>query len=89
MSASVRIAVSWERRMLKSGKKFARLTTNRAVYDRVAVIDDLTHKLVIQWLKGTSKKRNLNSANCSNEVFTVKTETISQTDVQDLRFYKN
>lgn len=83
------IAANWEKRILKSGKQFAQLTTLRAVYDRVAIIENKASELVIQWLKGTSKKKNLNTANCSHETFTIKQETISKTNVKEIQYYKN
>lgn len=89
MSANTSLVSNWEKRMMKSGKQFARLITTRAIYDRVAIINNNVHELIFQWLKGTSKKRNLNSANCSNETFTIKQETISKTNVKNIQYYKN
>jgi len=89
VKTGVSLVANWEKRITKAGQKFAKLITIKAVYDRVAVIDDRAHVLIIQWPKGISKKRNLNTANCGSETHTIKQETINKEDVKELRYYKD
>jgi len=85
----INFAINWEKRMLIAGKKFASITTTRAVYDRVVVVEDRPSSLIIQWLKGSAKKRNLNTANCGNDSFTVSQEDISKENIVNIRYFKD
>jgi len=79
----------WEKKMKKAGNQFAMIRTKTAIYDRVAIVENTTTALKIQWPKGTSKKRNLNTADCRHESFTIKQEVITKTDIKDIRYYKD
>ena len=83
------LVANWEKRMKKAGKQFAKLITIKAVYDRVAVIENQARILLIQWPKGISKKRNLNTAHCGHETFTIKQEVIAKTDIKNIQYYKD
>lgn len=86
---SVNLVANWEKKMKKAGKQFAKLITTKAVYDRVAIIEDRARVLIIQWPKGITKKRNLNTAHCGHETFTIKQEVITKTDIKDIQYYKD
>lgn len=83
------LVANWEKKMKKAGKQFAKLTTIKAIYDRVAIIEDRPTVLVIQWPKGISKKRNLNTAHCGHETFTIKQEVIADADIKNIQYYKD
>jgi len=85
----MRMVEKWEMRMKKAGHEFAMIKTNNAVFDRVAVGDDLPTILVVQYPKRSSKNKNLNSAHSPGKDFTIKQESISKRDIVDIRYYKD
>ena len=87
VNTSASLMAKWEQRMRKAGNKFALLLTNRATYDRVAVIVDRAFVLVIQYPHGSSKRRNLDTHQCGSENFTIKQETIKKDDIVNIQYY--
>lgn len=78
----------WEARTKKAGHRFAWLKTNKAIYDRVAIVANLPTMITIQFPVGTSRNKNLKSAHTSSDNFTIKQENISKKDIERIRYYK-
>jgi len=82
-------AESWEIKMKRANHKFATIQTIRAIFDRAAIITDLSTIFVIEYIKGNSKNKNLASThNCSTS-FSVKQKNIAKKDIEKIKYYKN
>ena len=84
-----RIVETWEKRMKNAGHQFAMIKTTNAIYDRVAIIDNLLTMLTIQFPKGSSRRKDPKSILNVQENFTIRQENIRKRDVIDIRYYKD
>ena len=87
--SETRMVETWELRMKTANHRFAIIKTTNAIYDRVVVIVDLPTMLTIQFPKGSSRHKNLNSAHTPSDNVTIKQENISKRDIVDMRYYKD
>jgi hypothetical protein len=82
------IVETWENKMKREGKQFAQIQTNRAIYDRCAIIKELPTVFIIQFPKNKSKSKNLKPATSSD--FTIVQDSVAKRDLtKPVRYYKN
>jgi len=84
-----RMVDTWEEKMKAARNQFAMIKTTKAIYDRVAIVADLPTILTIQFPKGSSRNKNLNSGHPRSDSFTIKQENISKRDIIQTRYYKD
>lgn len=72
----------WEARMVRDGHKFARIRTNSAVYDRVAVVKDSPRVLIVQYPWGKPTR-----ASVLVRIDSIKQERIEKEDIERLQYY--
>jgi len=82
------IVETWENRMKREGKQFAQIQTNRAIYDRCAIVKNLPTVLIIQFPKNKSKSKNFKPAAPTD--FTIVQENVAKRDLtKPVRYYKD
>lgn len=85
----MRLVEKWEKKMRKAKHEFAAIKTTKAIFDRVAAIKDLPTILIVQYPKSSSRNKNLNSANVSGRIFSIKQENIPKREIVGVRYYKD
>ncbi len=88
MVSEKRMVETWEEKAKAAGHQFAQLKTNKAVYDRVAVVAVLPAMITIQFVRGRSRK-NLKSIHSPSENFSVVQENISKRDIENIKYYRD
>lgn len=84
MVAEKRLVEVWEEKMKANGHQFAEIKTTKAIYYRVAIIDNLNTILTVQFIRGSARK-----ANAPNDSFKVVTENIAKREiVGDIKYYR-
>jgi len=83
------LAKSWEIKMKKANHQFAMIQTNRAIFDIAAITANLPTMLTIQYLKGSSRRKNLSLPYNHSENFSIRQENISKRDIKKIQYYKD
>jgi len=81
----------WEIIMKKQENTFAMIETNNAIFDRVAIVDDLPSILVVQFpkRKRTPKGRDPEPVITPSENFTIVQENIPKREIVRIKPYTN
>ena len=87
--AEQRMVEKWEEKVKANGHQFAQIRTIKAIYDRVAVVANLSTMITIQYPVGKSKGKNLKTIFTPSFEFTIKQEGIAKREIVDIKWYKN
>ena len=69
---------NWMNRCKVNGIQFAMIQTIKAIFDRVAIVEETIHYLFVEYPKGDSKKG-----------YVIKKERIPVSELQRIRYYQD
>lgn len=80
----------WQENMRKAKRAFAIIRTDRAIYDRVAIVADLPTILTVQFPQGDGRRSKDTSTMLKlSKTFSIKQENIDKRDIRKFRYYKD
>ena len=85
-----RMVEKWEEKVKAAGHQFAQFRTVKAIYDRVAIIANLSSMITIQYPQGRHRGKNLKSIYTPSTDYTIVQENIAKRDIVGrIRYYKS